>query len=778
MAKKPKITANTVETYAIISKVERRLSDLYGSTYQGVLQLSQVRRAIAAGQPFTFEPNRPETKALIKSLDVLAQRTDRLLESSVSLAWQKGEDAVTNACYSAFGKTQAGREAVRSIADRAREDLRGRGVSAGAFYTQKHGGLNVSDRVWGNALFAKQEIEEIIQQGILQGKSADEISRSVRGYLNNPSKLFRRVRNKETGALELSKAAKNYHPGRGVYRSSYQNALRLARTEVNAAYRRAEWESYQNNPLITGYKIELSNNHTTTIKGKKVALRDICDDLAGEYPKTFQWTGWHPQCRCRMVPIFIKEGDFRSRIRALTAGKLDEWKPSTTVTEPPKAFTDWVADNADRLKAGKQMPYFIADNYVGGDPTRGLVKEISGLKKQVQESKKVQPVTEYDSELAELESWAATFELDTTQARILREAGDKAGLKKEIDRLQELWEDRSADWSAARTRLRLKIDNLKPWPEAYNRYKAILDNLTVKKQGPTWKQALAQLKGAANAAQDEYSRLQREKEQKEAEQRKARAEATAASKSQKPAELEKEWFKEGDQQPPEEFWKLIDPDHPIPVHVMAQTPGKTSYYDTAEKAVYLKHDKRAAASPYYRRSLITHEFGHAIDYQRNLRWSQEVATIREAQRKRMLQKVKYTAVDKECHYDRETGKYYYTSKPITVTICRAEALTKRIFDMIGRVDRMSPELFAKRYPNWTKADFIEACGGALDTIQSLVPKYGAGHGARYFSNPGCKETEWLAHAFENAYVGNDVFKHFMPEEYKEMVALIRGLKKY
>ena len=74
MAKKPKYTAQTVETYQIISKVERRLSDLYGRTYQGVLQLSQVRAAIAAGKPFTFEPNRPETKALIKSLDTLAAR--------------------------------------------------------------------------------------------------------------------------------------------------------------------------------------------------------------------------------------------------------------------------------------------------------------------------------------------------------------------------------------------------------------------------------------------------------------------------------------------------------------------------------------------------------------------------------------------------------------------------------------------------------------------------------------------------------------------------------
>ena len=778
MAKKANITPHTLETYAIVSKVERRLTDLYGSTYQGVLQLSQVRNAIAAGQPFTFEKNRPETKALIKSLDTLSQRVDRLLQDSVTLAWQKGEDSVTNACYSAFGRTAAGRDAVRAIADRAREDLRGRGVSAGAFYTQKHGGLNISDRVWGNSLFAKQEIEEIIQQGILQGKSADEISRSVRGYLNNPSKLFRRVRNKETGELELSKNAKNYHPGRGVYRSSYQNALRLARTEVNAAYRRAEWESYQNNPLITGYRIELSNNHTTTIRGKKVVLRDICDDMAGEYPKTFQWTGWHPQCRCRMVPIFIKESDFRARIRALAAGKLDEWKASNTVTEPPKAFTDWVAENADRLKAGKQMPYFIADNYVGGDPTKGLVKSISSLKQQVQQSKKIEPVTEYDAELAQLETWSATFELDTTQARILREAGDKAGLKQEIERLQELWQDRSADWSAARTRLRIFAEQLKPWPETFAKYGAILDELTMKSKGPTWREALVRLRNASNQAKADYARMNEEKKRKEAEEKAKQAKEAAKKNGVIPPELEKEWFKEGDKRADPEFWKLIDPDKPIALKVMDKTPEGGAYYQDSSKTVYFQKGSRRDASSWYRTRLIYHEFGHGIDYQRGLRWSKEVATIREAQRKRLMEKVTYHTKELEWVTNKETGSgsWEYVTKP--VKIARADAICRRIDAVLDRMAGMKPETFKRLFPGMTRADYGEAALAVKDTIKSLIVKYGAGHSTKYFSYSGMKETEWLAHCFENTFAGNSVFKHFMPTEYKEMVDYIKSLSKY
>ncbi len=211
---------------------------------------------------------------------------------------------------------------------------------------------------------AKQELEIIIQNGILEGKSPEEVSRSLRGYLNNPDALYRRVRNKETGELELSQAAKQYHPGQGVYRSAYKNARRLAVTEMNAAYRRAEWESYQNNPLIIGYEIRLSNNHTVVINGKLRTLYDICDVLAGRYPKTFLWTGWHPHCRCEMVPIFISESDFRERIRARKAGKLKDWKPNPqrTVTQVPKALTDWIAKNEERSKGWKTLPYFVRDN--------------------------------------------------------------------------------------------------------------------------------------------------------------------------------------------------------------------------------------------------------------------------------------------------------------------------------------------------------------------------------------------------------------------------------
>lgn len=52
-------------------------------------------------------------------------------------------------------------------------------------------------------------------------------------------------------------------------------------------------------PFVIGQYIALSNNHTC--KGVEGVFRDMCNDLKGEYPKSFVFTGWHPHCRCHVV---------------------------------------------------------------------------------------------------------------------------------------------------------------------------------------------------------------------------------------------------------------------------------------------------------------------------------------------------------------------------------------------------------------------------------------------------------------------------------------------
>src|SRR5690606_17590528 len=94
------------------------------------------------------------------------------------------------------------------------------------FQSQKIDGLGLSEKIWNYTGEFKSELEMAIDMGLLEGRSASQMATDIKHYLNDPDKLFRRVRDAR-GILHLSKAAANYHPGQGKYRSSYKNSLRL-----------------------------------------------------------------------------------------------------------------------------------------------------------------------------------------------------------------------------------------------------------------------------------------------------------------------------------------------------------------------------------------------------------------------------------------------------------------------------------------------------------------------------------------------------------------------
>lgn len=225
-----------------------------------------------------------------------------------------------------------------------------------AFISRKTGkdGLNLSQKVWNYTGQFRQEMEMALDIGIADGRSAAELSRDVRKYLNEPERLYRRVRD-HRGVLQLSKNAKAYHPGQGVYRSSYKNAMRLTRTETNMAYRTADHTRWQQLGFIQGFEVRLSNNHPVV---------DICDDLKGNYPKEFKFTGWHPNCRCHVVAILPTDEEFESMQQALLDGE-EQLNSKRKVVSVPKGFKIWIKDHKQQYKEAKKrgtLPYFIKDN--------------------------------------------------------------------------------------------------------------------------------------------------------------------------------------------------------------------------------------------------------------------------------------------------------------------------------------------------------------------------------------------------------------------------------
>ena len=187
-----------------------------------------------------------------------------------------------------------------------------------------------SARVWNLSKQYRTEIEMALDIAISEGTPANELASTLKKYLRNPDSLFRRYRDKN-GALQLSKKAKEYHSGQGVYRSAYKNAERLARTEINIAYRKADIERWQSMDMIAGYEIKRSRHPYSC---------EICDMMKGVYPKSFVWVGNHPNCRCYMTPIF----------KADLKGK--------ELTLNPK-LTNWIASNEEKITTASSAPMFL-----------------------------------------------------------------------------------------------------------------------------------------------------------------------------------------------------------------------------------------------------------------------------------------------------------------------------------------------------------------------------------------------------------------------------------
>ena len=241
-----------------------------------------------------------------------------------------------------------------------------------AFQKRKVGGMDLSQRVWNYTGQMKTQMELGIDIAVGEGKSAAQLSRDLRKYLVDPDKLFHKVKNKH-GNLVLSKNAAAFHPGQGKYRSSYKNAMRLTRTEINMAYRQSDQLRWQSLDFVVGYEVKLSNNHT--LNG--VPFVDICDDLKGKYPKTFKFVGWHPQCRCHVVPIMqdpdeFNEDELNELKSAVNDTEYEKYQSKNTVSDIPQGFKDWIAGNMERSQNWSSQPYFIKDNFVGGNLSGGL----------------------------------------------------------------------------------------------------------------------------------------------------------------------------------------------------------------------------------------------------------------------------------------------------------------------------------------------------------------------------------------------------------------------
>ena len=361
---------------------------LYATATDELLKLSAMKAANGVSAVFSFSDSKRLSEQANAILRALYSGVYNEIKGGVIAEWGNANKSCDALITSIFGKKAKEDNHYARYFARNKESM-------DVFFKRKseYGGLNLSQRVWKYVGDFKTEMEMALSVAMGEGKSAATVSREVRKYLQRPDMMFRRFRVK-TGEQDIFDAdgnvvgkepvygrvwkrkvvdavtgnvswqtvnLKDYSFGRGVYRSSYKNAMRLARTETNMAYRTADQERWRQLDFVIGYRVVLSDNHPEP---------DICNDLSakrgekgsrGVYPKDFVFKGWHPQCRCYVVPILADEKEFDKIQEAILNDEpIPESKSATR--EPNKYFQDWWKSNKKRVSEAQSLPYWVKDN--------------------------------------------------------------------------------------------------------------------------------------------------------------------------------------------------------------------------------------------------------------------------------------------------------------------------------------------------------------------------------------------------------------------------------
>jgi len=274
---KPK-TPNQKRKYGELNKRLAKYVMLVESIYEDLnLEAAKIVGitdfAIDSDKPFMWS-DYPQTRKRIRDLqERFVEDIGAVIYSGTSEEWKNSnevQDLLANKVLQTYGAT-IGKEKYEILYQPNNDALK-------AFHQRKDKGFTISDKLWNQSTLYKQELEEAISCAIQKGTSAITLSKQISKYLLDFPQLqkdYKERFGKASRAMDCE------------YRS-----IRLAASEINMAYRQAENLRWQQMDFVVGYEIKLSNNHTCNGK----PFQDICDILAGKYPKDFQWTGWHPLC--------------------------------------------------------------------------------------------------------------------------------------------------------------------------------------------------------------------------------------------------------------------------------------------------------------------------------------------------------------------------------------------------------------------------------------------------------------------------------------------------
>lgn len=366
--KKQDAKSETAKRIARTEAYAEKVRQQFAQTVNAILALNKSMPTLDEGVMFSFDDQsmkmQKQVEQLLRQLHSVATMA---IKKGITLEWEQANIECDKLVQSCFGKKVLSSPEFAAWTQRNEK-------ARDAFIARSDNGLNLSDRVWQSVRQLRDEMEVAMTVAIGEGDSAASMSRKVREYLNEPDLMFRRFRYKDEETGEWKRKWKkrikdettgkyrwidynrdDYKTGAGVYKSSAKNAMRVARTETNIAYRRADNERWKQMDFVLGQKIQLSHSHPK---------KDICDKLQGDYPAEFVFDGWHPQCFCFATPILMDEEEMAKVTEAFLRG--EKYTPKgKKITSYPQNFKDWVTEHSEQIAASRDRgtePYFIKNN--------------------------------------------------------------------------------------------------------------------------------------------------------------------------------------------------------------------------------------------------------------------------------------------------------------------------------------------------------------------------------------------------------------------------------
>jgi hypothetical protein len=312
-----------------LKQIEKEVQNIYSVTGKKIM-------SIVGTSDMTYDKLQSLFKAIFERM---VKDLELVLHQNILAEWKRGDELGTQMIVNKLtGKIS--QEAIDKL-----WEYKNTSSAVEMIQQRMKHGFNLSERIWELANDYNRDLE--LLAGVKSGRSAVELATDLMKYLNDLDGTLKYMLKGWEGKQKPI-WIENLLEAKG-YSSSYKNALRLARTEINMAYRRGENAKYQSLNFVAGFTVNLSNRHI---------VYDICDELQGEYPVDFIYVGWHPNCLCFMTPILCT--NYKEIERAILTGEAV--RCANKITDVSANFKVWKKLNMDRINKMKNKPYFVLDN--------------------------------------------------------------------------------------------------------------------------------------------------------------------------------------------------------------------------------------------------------------------------------------------------------------------------------------------------------------------------------------------------------------------------------